>query len=175
MPKAACNGLASVRCKADGCARVLRVIFSATILLFVVTLGPFGSVTECYAGGLKDFSIRGWKPFNRPIPDKPLDGAKQAIHDTGQAVGKAATVVWRAVTRPFVETWKFLKDPLAGLRRKINEWTAAGVAFAWRIVAWIGIGAGFTISFFIFLGIAVATFFYRLNQKQKRVSSLSRP
>jgi len=42
----------------------------------------------------------------------------RVFHDLPQTVGKAGTDVWQAVTRPFVETWKFISDPFAGLRQK---------------------------------------------------------
>ncbi len=82
--------------------------------------------------------------------DKPLDkGGALSIDkpfDTpfAKAVGKAATDVWDAVRRPFVETAKFLKDPLAGLKQMANDLgdraKRAGDDLGNTVVKWLIIG-----------------------------------
>lgn len=135
-------------------------IFATISLAQAAQIGP--RITCCSSHGP---DIGGWKPGEKPIPNKPLDGLKMAIHDTPAALGHAATDIWVAVKRPFVEICKFIRDPLAGLRRSAEEAYARAVAdataLAYQIVKWLSIGFGTALAFSIGLAMGLAALLFR--------------
>jgi hypothetical protein len=150
---------------------------------FYVLLALSLTTSVAVAGGLGDFSIRGYKPFDRPIPDKPLDGAKQAVRDTGSAIEKTGKAVGPVIARPFEQTAQSIKDPW-GWQKRTERWkneamitanksidTAASLgreaidAIAKQIQFAIGALSGVMLT-----GIA-AYFFRRREPKRKRKSA----
>ncbi|MGE8131551.1 hypothetical protein ACQKQD_31780 [Methylobacterium sp. NPDC080182] len=120
----------------------LSLAVTTTVMVSVLTASlpvapAYSACLVCKGGALsidKPFDKGGSLSIDKPFDksgalsiDKPFDkGGALSIDkpfDTPffKAVGKAATDVWDAVKRPFVETAKFLKDPLAGAKRKANE------------------------------------------------------
>jgi hypothetical protein len=150
----------------------LSLVFVAGIgVAQALQIGP--RITCCSSHGP---NIGGWKPGERPIPDKPLDGAKMAVEgakiavtkalsDTQTALGKFGTAAWAAFKRPFVETWKFIRDPLAGFRRRVQEAYARiiadATALAYQVVKWLSIGFGAALAFSIGLAIGLAGLLFR--------------
>jgi hypothetical protein len=142
-----------------------------------IQIGP--RITCCSSHGP---DIGGYKPFERPIPDKPLDGAKMAVRDVSQAIGAAGTFVWQGVTRPFVETWKFLSNPFAGIER----WAADtyekilrdATSLAYQIIKWLSIGFGTALALSIGLAMGLAAFLFRNRgsrpRRTRRARSVSR-
>jgi hypothetical protein len=71
---------------------------SLTARVFVTIFSLLLSINFAEAGGRGHGpSFGGYHPFDHPIPDKPLDGAKQAVHDTGNAIEKTGKAVGPAV------------------------------------------------------------------------------
>jgi hypothetical protein len=91
--------------------------------------------------------------------------------DVRVAVGKAGTDVWKAITRPFVETAKFLQDPLAGPRDAAGGWfnwfKKWLIDFAWRVVEWLTIGFGGALAFCIALAMGFAALLVRGQKRQQ--------
>ncbi len=115
-------------------------------------------------------SIGGYKPGERPFPDRPLDGFKIAVRDTGKILGDAGTTVWKVVTRPFVEAWKFLRDPLVGLRRYAHDFYERAVvdlnALAYSVIKWLSLGFGISVAFATVVAMAFA--WLLMNRKQTK-------
>jgi hypothetical protein len=159
---------------------------------------PVTDATQAHAGGWgKGPSFGGYHPLSTPIPAKPLDGLKDAAKDTARAAdvnakgaskivsdaghaldvnakgaGKIATDVWVAVKRPFVETAKFLRDPLAGLRQKVSDFLTkakdAATSLAWKAALWLGIGFAAVIALSIALATGVAALILRHWLRKER-------
>jgi hypothetical protein len=88
---------------------------------FYVLLALSLTTNIAMAGGLGSISSGGYKPFDRPIPDKPFDGAKQAIQDTGKAIEQTGKAVGPAIARPFEQTAQSIKDPW-GWQKRTERW-----------------------------------------------------
>jgi hypothetical protein len=85
---------------------------------------------------------------------------KKSCH-TWNAFRKATTDVWNAAKRPFVETYKFLRDPTAGLRRAYAKVVADVTALAHQVAIWLSIGFGAALAFCIALAMGLAAFLFR--------------
>jgi hypothetical protein len=90
-------------------------------------------------------------------------------------VGKIGPFVWDATKRPFVETWKFLSHPFAGLQSMgenlLKQATDAATSLAQKIVVWSGIALASVLGF----AIAVAMGLAALILRRRRSSSASSP
>lgn len=96
---------------------------SLTASVFVLSFSLFLSQSPAEAGGWGHGpNFGGYHPFYRPIPDKPLDGVKQGLKDTGDAIGPV-------IARPFEETAKSIKDPW-GWQKRTERWKNEGLAAA---------------------------------------------
>jgi hypothetical protein len=99
-----------------------------------------------------------------------------AIHDAPKVIGTAGTEIWQAGTRPFVETWKFLSDPFAGLKRKAAEayatFVADATAWAYKFAKWLSIGFGVALAFSIGVAMALTALLFR-NRKTPAASNVS--
>jgi hypothetical protein len=96
---------------------------SLTARVFVLIFSLLLSMNFAHAGGWgRGPNIGGYHPFDRPIPDKPLDGLKQAVEDTGKTVGPA-------IARPFEQTAQSIKDPW-GWQKRTERWKDEGLAAA---------------------------------------------
>jgi len=141
---------------------VISLVLSLTSAS-AIQIGP--RITCCSAHGP---DIGGYKPFERPIPDKPLDGAKRAAEDTKNAIAKAGTDAWHFAV---VEPVKFLSDPLAGIRRKANDMydkaVADAKALAYQIVKWLSIGFGTALAFSIGLALGLTALFFRPKRHRR--------
>ena len=103
---------------------------SLTARVFVLIFSLFLSINIAQAGGWGHGpNFGGYEPFHRPIPDKPLDGAKQAAQDAGSAIEKAGKAVGPVIARPFEETAKSIKDPW-GWQKRTERWKDEGLAAA---------------------------------------------
>jgi hypothetical protein len=109
------------------------------------------------------------KPFDKGGTlsiDKPFDkGGTLSIDKPFDGVGRIATDVWNAVKRPFVETWKFLSNPFAGVERSASELLHQGMdaaaALAQKIAVWLGIGLAAVLGFAIVLAMGLAALIFR--------------
>jgi hypothetical protein len=70
------------------------------------------------------------------------------------------------------ETWKFLSDPTAGLRRKAGEIygkvLADATALAYQIVKWLSVGLGVVLAFSIGLAVGLAALLFRPRHPRSR-------
>jgi hypothetical protein len=97
-----------------------------------------------------------------------LMGAEKAIGkgttDTRVAIGGALDEAWDVVRRPFVEFGKFISDPLAGPRRKADEFV--NNAKIWidhvlhDLLKWLTLGIGIIVAFAVALAMLMAGFFF---------------
>ena len=103
---------------------------SLTARVFVLIFSLLLSINFAQAGGWgRGPSIGGYHPLDRPIPDKPLDGAKQALDDTGKAIEKTGKAVGPVIARPFEQTAQSIKDPW-GWQKRTERWKDEGLAAA---------------------------------------------
>jgi hypothetical protein len=96
--------------------------------VFVTVFSLLLSINFAQAGGSgRGPSFGGYHPFDRPIPDKPLDGAKQAVQDTGNAIEKTGKAVGPVIARPFEQTHS--PSRIRGVGRSVPS---AGRTKVWR-------------------------------------------
>lgn len=174
--------------RALGVKRLTLTITTTVMMSAMVTALPVGQAYSaclvCKGGALsidKPFDKGGSLSIDKPFDkggtlsiDKPLDkGGTLSINkpfDTSfaMAIGKAATDVWHAAKRPFVETAKFLKDPLAGLKRiAINladRVKTEGGDWVNTIVKWLIIGFSALIGSVLIMAAMLATLIVRRTQ-----------
>lgn len=160
---------AGVRSAPEGRLRPRRTMNLKRIVVIAALCVAMAAPVSVQAGGWgRGPNIRGWHPLSQPIPRKPLAGAQMAAGDVQKAVGKAGTDFWDATKRPFVETAKFLKDPLAGPKRAINDAIdkakAVATALGWQMVVWLSVGFGAAMIVAMLIGMGFAALFFRRRE-----------
>ncbi|MET3910197.1 hypothetical protein ABID59_004554 [Bradyrhizobium sp. S3.3.6] len=99
---------------------------SLTAGVFILSSSLLFSQSPADAGGWGHGpNLGGYHPFYRPVPDKPLDGLKQGVNDTGKAIEKAGPMI----ARPFEQTAQSIKDPW-GWQKRTERWKNEGLAAA---------------------------------------------
>lgn len=152
----------------------MRTKCSLTASVFVLGFSLLAFQTPADAGWGHGPNFGGYHPFYRPVPDKPLDGLKQGLSDTGQAVEKAGPVI----ARPFEQTAQSIKDPW-GWQKRTERWKNEGLAaaeqakkdaldFADKALAAATKETRIAIGSFTLVSVlAIAAFFFRRRRKPK--------
>ncbi len=106
-----------------------RVFFLIAVLIGISTIANAMQIGPRLTWDKHGPGIGGYKPLERPIPDKPLDGVKVSVNDLGKGLERFGKAIGPVIARPFEQFFQSLKDPW-GWKKKAQEFYDGAMTFA---------------------------------------------